>query len=122
MRRKCCASPSRLKTTGGKPTLSDFPESNLTVNTQPSELGAPASELNDQQAESPNDLTTQSPSTITSTSTSTTQPPTPNAQPPTPNPVASTAERLFSEMHKAVVGQDELVEMLVVALLASGHV
>ena len=32
------------------------------------------------------------------------------------------AERITREMHKTVVGQDELVEMLVVAVLASGHV
>lgn len=32
------------------------------------------------------------------------------------------AERITAEMHKAVVGQDELVEMLIVALLAGGHV
>ncbi len=32
------------------------------------------------------------------------------------------AQRIIAEMHKAVVGQDELVEMLVVAVLAGGHV
>lgn len=32
------------------------------------------------------------------------------------------AERIFTEMHKAIVGQDELVEMLIVAVLAGGHV
>lgn len=32
------------------------------------------------------------------------------------------AERIIAEMHKTVVGQDELVEMLVVAVLAGGHV
>src|ERR1041385_6652446 len=63
-----------------------------------------------------------------------TQLPTPNAQPPTSdthtinhrpstiNPVASAAERVFAEMHKAIVGQEELVEMLAVALLSGGHV
>lgn len=44
----------------------------------------------------------------------------------TPRVVASKAyelaERITQEMHKAVVGQDELVEMLVVAVLAGGHV
>lgn len=34
----------------------------------------------------------------------------------------SLAERIRAEMHKAVVGQDELVEMLMVAVLAGGHV
>ncbi len=38
------------------------------------------------------------------------------------NPVAQMAERLFAEMRKAVVGQEEMVEMLAVALLANGHV
>ena len=38
------------------------------------------------------------------------------------HPVAETADRLFAEMHKAVVGQEELVEMLAVTLLANGHV
>lgn len=37
------------------------------------------------------------------------------------SPVARTAERLFAEMGKAIVGQEELLEMLVVALLANGH-
>jgi MoxR-like ATPase len=32
------------------------------------------------------------------------------------------ADRITREMHKAVVGQDELVEMLVVSILAGGHV
>lgn len=36
--------------------------------------------------------------------------------------VQSLADRIRAEMHKAVVGQDELVEMLVIALLAGGHV
>lgn len=37
------------------------------------------------------------------------------------SPVARTAERLFAEMSKAIVGQEELLEMLAVALLANGH-
>ena len=36
--------------------------------------------------------------------------------------VQELAERITAEMHKAVVGQDELIEMLVVAVLAGGHV
>src|SRR3989440_5690036 len=36
--------------------------------------------------------------------------------------VARMAEQVFAEMRKAIVGQEELVEMLTVALLASGHV
>jgi MoxR-like ATPase len=39
-----------------------------------------------------------------------------------PRTVQILAERITEEMHKAVVGQEELVEMLVVALLAGGHV
>ncbi len=39
-----------------------------------------------------------------------------------PRTVAHLADRITEEMHKAVVGQDELVEMLVVAVLAGGHV
>jgi MoxR-like ATPase len=39
-----------------------------------------------------------------------------------PGPVAQTADRVLTEMRKAIVGQDELLEMLVVALLANGHV
>jgi MoxR-like ATPase len=35
---------------------------------------------------------------------------------------ASIVQELFTEMHKAVVGQQEMVEMLAVALLARGHV
>jgi MoxR-like ATPase len=35
---------------------------------------------------------------------------------------AHLAERIASEMHKALVGQHDLVEMLVVAILAKGHV
>ena len=41
---------------------------------------------------------------------------------PTFPTVQELAERITAEMHKAVVGQDELVEMLVVAILAGGHV
>ncbi len=36
--------------------------------------------------------------------------------------VALAAESIFTEMRKAIVGQDELLEMLIVALLAGGHV
>ncbi|HLY66423.1 MAG TPA: magnesium chelatase, partial [Chloroflexota bacterium] len=36
--------------------------------------------------------------------------------------IGAFAERVYAEMHKAVVGQDELIEMLMVALLANGHV
>jgi MoxR-like ATPase len=32
------------------------------------------------------------------------------------------AERVTAEMHKAIVGQDELVEMMIVAVLAGGHI
>jgi MoxR-like ATPase len=39
-----------------------------------------------------------------------------------PQTAQQLAERITGEMHKAVVGQDELVEMLVVAVLAGGHV
>lgn len=39
-----------------------------------------------------------------------------------PQTAQQLAERIQGEMHKAVVGQDELVEMLVVAILAGGHV
>jgi MoxR-like ATPase len=42
--------------------------------------------------------------------------------PAEPGAVARAAERLFAEMRKAIVGQEEMVEMLVVALLAQGHV
>ncbi len=38
-----------------------------------------------------------------------------------PRTVAHLADLITAEMHKAVVGQDELVEMLVVAVLAGGH-
>lgn len=42
----------------------------------------------------------------------------------TPNAltVRALAERITREMHKAVVGQEELIEMLIVAVLAGGHV
>jgi MoxR-like ATPase len=46
----------------------------------------------------------------------------PPAPPAVANPVAQMADRLFAEMGKAVVGQEEMVEMLAVALLANGHV
>ena len=36
--------------------------------------------------------------------------------------VRALAERITREMHKAVVGQEELIEMLIVAVLAGGHV
>jgi MoxR-like ATPase len=39
-----------------------------------------------------------------------------------PQTVNELADRIAIEMHKAVVGQDELVEMLVVAILAGGHI
>lgn len=39
-----------------------------------------------------------------------------------PRTARELAERIASEMSKAVVGQDELIEMLVVALLTGGHV
>lgn len=39
-----------------------------------------------------------------------------------PGLVARSAERIIAEMHKAIVGQDELIEMMVVALFANGHV
>jgi MoxR-like ATPase len=43
------------------------------------------------------------------------------AAPTANSQVARTAERLFEEMGKAIVGQDELLEMLAIALLANGH-
>ena len=49
-------------------------------------------------------------------------PTTPNRPAPQTSAVRQLAERITREMHKAVVGQDELVEMLVVAILAGGHV
>ena len=55
-----------------------------------------------------------------------TLPPVPNSQSaiPTvyPTTVRDLAQRITFEMHKTVVGQDELVEMLVIAVLAGGHV
>jgi MoxR-like ATPase len=42
--------------------------------------------------------------------------------PPGIGAVAEAADRIFTEMRKAIVGQDELIEMLAVALLANGHV
>jgi MoxR-like ATPase len=39
-----------------------------------------------------------------------------------PRTARDLAQRITHEMHKTVVGQDELVEMLVVAVLAGGHV
>ncbi len=36
--------------------------------------------------------------------------------------VQQVAERISEEMHKAIVGQHELIEMLIVALLTGGHV
>ena len=36
--------------------------------------------------------------------------------------VQALAERITAEMHKAIVGQDELVEMMIVAVLAGGHI
>ena len=39
-----------------------------------------------------------------------------------PRTARDLAQRITAEMHKTVVGQDELVEMLVVAVLAGGHV
>lgn len=39
-----------------------------------------------------------------------------------PQTVQQLAARITQEMHKAVVGQDELVEMLIVAVLAGGHI
>ncbi len=36
--------------------------------------------------------------------------------------VKELAERITQELHKTIVGQDELVEMLIVAVLAGGHV
>jgi MoxR-like ATPase len=50
---------------------------------------------------------------------------TPTDEDPIVGSISSTqqlAERIIIEMHKAVVGQEELVEMLVVALLAGGHI
>jgi MoxR-like ATPase len=92
--------------------LPDFPESELTAEINISDNGVPQSERAGPTAQQPNDPTTLGPTTSTI----------PDAQHPSPNPVASAAERLFVEMHKAVVGQEELVEMLAVALLAGGHV
>ncbi len=40
----------------------------------------------------------------------------------TPMSVQALAERITAEMHKAIVGQDELVEMMIVAVLAGGHI
>ena len=56
--------------------------------------------------------------------------PFPTPYPPIPNPqslgvlprAAQLAIRITDEMHKAIVGQDELVEMMIVAVLAGGHV
>jgi MoxR-like ATPase len=48
--------------------------------------------------------------------------PIPQPRPVFPATVRELAERIAAEMHKAIVGQDELVEMLTVALLAQGHV
>jgi MoxR-like ATPase len=48
-----------------------------------------------------------------------------DAPPPAPlqpGAVHDLAARITEEMHRAVVGQDELVEMLVVAMLAGGHI
>jgi MoxR-like ATPase len=42
--------------------------------------------------------------------------------PSAPGAVAQAAEQIFHEMRKAIVGQDELIEMLAVALFANGHV
>src|ERR1019366_1806931 len=39
-----------------------------------------------------------------------------------PRTVNELADRIAVELHKAVVGQEELVELLVVAILAGGHV
>ena len=39
-----------------------------------------------------------------------------------PQTAQQLAERILEEMHKAIVGQEELAEMLVVAVLAGGHV
>jgi MoxR-like ATPase len=39
-----------------------------------------------------------------------------------PQTVQELAGRIADEMHKAVVGQDELLELLVVAVLAGGHI
>jgi MoxR-like ATPase len=44
------------------------------------------------------------------------------AAPEAENPVAAAAERIIAEMHKSLVGQHELVELLAVALFANGHV
>jgi MoxR-like ATPase len=41
---------------------------------------------------------------------------------PQTSPVSAAADRIFEELHKAIVGQEELIEMLAVALLAGGHV
>ncbi len=39
-----------------------------------------------------------------------------------PRSVQELAQRITTEMHKAIVGQDELVEMMIVAVLAGGHI
>lgn len=39
-----------------------------------------------------------------------------------PRTARELAARITSEMHKTIIGQDELVEMLIVAVLAGGHV
>ena len=46
----------------------------------------------------------------------------PAVYPAAPQTVQQLAVRITQEMHKAVVGQDELVEMLIVAVLAGGHI
>ena len=48
--------------------------------------------------------------------------PTPNVPARTGLTVQMLAERITAEMHKAIVGQDELVEMMIVAVLAGGHI
>ena len=48
--------------------------------------------------------------------------PTPSVPARTGLTVQMLAERITAEMHKAIVGQDELVEMMIVAVLAGGHI
>ena len=35
--------------------------------------------------------------------------------------IARTSKRIFSELHKVIVGQDEVIEQIVITLLAQGH-
>ena len=49
-------------------------------------------------------------------------PPLPPVESPEPGIVQGFAERVRAEMHKVIVGQENLIDMLLVALLTGGHV